>query len=149
MRGQICEQMDSLLKDTLTKKKFDFGMQITEDELLWRPKDYIGAEVAEEVKFETSDTVQNRPDNLKILIEQDKAVTKELELHIDKPVNLEKMKGTIRMNQLKMLAKECAENWNMPTNIIAFLANSLSNETSGRVIPWKEFRVQLFREISK
>ena len=35
-------EMDTLLKDTLLKKKLNFGVQVNEDELLWTPEDYIG-----------------------------------------------------------------------------------------------------------
>lgn len=45
------------------------------------------------------------------------------------------------MSWLKQIAKEMAENWLVPTCIIAFLANTLTEKNSGWVIPWKDFRL--------
>ena len=41
-KEQIVNEMDTLLKDTLLKKKLNFGVQVNEDELHWTPEDYIG-----------------------------------------------------------------------------------------------------------
>jgi len=47
------------------------------------------------------------------------------------------------MAKLKSVAKEMAENWIVPTCVVAFLANTLRSKQAGRVIPWRDFRIVL------
>lgn len=46
------------------------------------------------------------------------------------------------------MAKELTEQWNLPSYIIAFLANSLDQDQKGRVLPWPHFRKLLYSVIN-
>lgn len=82
----------------------------------------------------------NQTDVVQSLYEKDKELVQNLEIQVEKPVSLEGMQGTIAMSKLKQIAKEMSENWMVPTCVVAFLANTLQDKNSGRVIPWKDFR---------
>ena len=97
-----------------------------------------------EVKLITPRVVSNRPETLEKLVQQDKETIEKLEINYEHPTTLEGREGTIKMSKLKQLAKEVVENWNLPTNFILFLSNSLNQSTTGRVIPWQDFRKMLF-----
>ena len=75
--------------------------------------------------------------------DKDKELTKTLELNINQPVSIDGKHGTISMQKLKNIAKEMAENWNVPTCIISFLSNSLDQQQTGRVLPWRDYKKEI------
>ena len=56
---------------------------------------------------------------------------KDLDIKVENPASLEGMQGTISMAKLKSVAKEMAENWIIPTCIVAFLVNSWKEKIAG------------------
>ena len=50
-----------------------------------------------------------------------------------------KEEGVVDIKQLKNIAQENIEKWNVPSFVIAFIANSLDKDEKGRVLPWGHF----------
>ena len=115
----------------LSEVSFEIGIQVSEEELHWEPSHVVGdikntaMTYSEAYNYEVPPHVKNENQNLKSLKLEDKKITKKLDLNIEKPVTLEGKTGTVQMTKLKAIAKEMAENWNIPTCIISFLSNSL------------------------
>lgn len=74
-----------------------------------------------------------------ILKKEDEELTQKLGLDMTTEKTAPK-EGVFDIDKVKSMAIEIADNWNIPTCMIAFIANSLDQNYAGRVLPWKFYR---------
>ena len=76
--------------------------------------------------------------------DEDKEIARKLGLDLRKEAVLHE-RGAVDMQRLRAIAKDLADNWNLPTCVIAFIANSLEENHKGRVMPWPHMKELIFR----
>lgn len=96
-------------------------------------------------KYEAPTANQTKGDELVSLKNEESKINNELGLDLNsQPKEQNQSNRVVDISALKQMALELTEQWNVPAFIIAFVANSLDTEESGRVVPWPFFKKQLF-----
>ena len=80
--------------------------------------------------------------HVKQVKEQDKQLSKKLE--IESKAEFKMDIGSMNLQQIRRIAKNIVQNWNVPTNIIVFIANTIQDHELGRILPWPYFKRVIF-----